>query len=58
MLIFGGGWMMGDRTGMDATAQTLAQAGYVAFSIDHRLTDGTPEHGWPGQLDDVQRAVR
>lgn len=58
LLIFGGGWMMGGRTEMDATAQLLAQAGYVAFSIDHRLADGTPEHGWPGQLDDAQRAVR
>ena len=39
-------------------ARNLAPAGYVAFSIDHRLVNDGAENRWPAQLDDVQRAVR
>jgi acetyl esterase/lipase len=37
----------------------LAEAGYVAFSIDYRLFDQRDDSNpWPAQLDDAQRAVR
>ena len=58
ILIFGGAWSFGDRHGMADPARNLAAAGYVAFSIDHRLVNVGADNRWPVQLDDVQRAVR
>ena len=58
ILIFGGAWSFGSRSAMAEPAQHLAEAGYVAFSIDHRLVNAGAENRWPVQLDDVQRAVR
>jgi len=58
ILIFGGAWSFGDRHGMTDPARRLAEAGYVAFSIDHRLVNVGAENRWPVQFDDVQRAVR
>jgi acetyl esterase/lipase len=59
--IHGGGFVSGSRA--DAVvieaARHLAQAGYVACSIDYRLVDPRALHlAWPAPLDDVQRAVR
>jgi len=50
--------MFGERFGMSDAARGLAEAGYVAFSIDYRLFDGVARNPWPAQLDDVQFAVR
>jgi acetyl esterase/lipase len=59
VLVHGGGMWTGSRTHMEHPARQLAQAGYVAFSVDYRLVDATAgQHRWPAQLDDVQRAVR
>jgi acetyl esterase/lipase len=59
ILIHGGGMWTGSRTHMEHPARKLAQAGYVAFSVDYRLVDAVAErHRWPAQLDDVQLAVR
>jgi len=58
VLMYGGGLMVGDRTWMADAAQGLAEAGYVAFSIDYRLFDGVARNPWPAQLDDAQGAVR
>lgn len=58
ILIFGGAWRSGDRTQMADPARHLAEAGYVAFSIDHRLLNDGADTRWPAQLDDAQRAVR
>jgi acetyl esterase/lipase len=59
ILIHGGGMWTGSRTHMEQSARQLAQAGYVAFSVDYRLVDAVAGcHRWPAQLDDVQRAVR
>jgi acetyl esterase/lipase len=59
ILIHGGGMWTGSRAHMEQPARQLAQAGYVAFSIDYRLVDAVAgRHRWPAQLDDVQRAVR
>ena len=61
VLIHGGGFIEGDRSGMDDDAAELAHAGFVAFSIDYRLLQ--PHHRpvrnqWPAQLQDCQSAVR
>jgi acetyl esterase/lipase len=59
VLIHGGGMWTGSRMHMEPPARQLAQAGYVAFSVDYRLVDAEAGcHRWPAQLDDVQRAVR
>ena len=57
VVIHGGGWTegFGDRTDFVLPSFELAKAGYVVFNIAYRLL---PEHPWPAQLDDVQRAVR
>ena len=57
ILIHGGGWMSLDKSTMKGMGNFLAREGYVAFSVDYRLYDGT-KNRWPAQLDDVQRAVR
>ena len=54
-----GGFAVGDRTWMSEFASGLAEAGYVAFSIDYRLfAESNERTRWPGPLDDAQRAVR
>jgi acetyl esterase/lipase len=57
ILIHGGGWTDLDKSTMRKMGQFLGRSGYVAFSVDYRLFDGT-KNTWPAQLDDVQRAVR
>jgi acetyl esterase len=55
VLIHGGGWLGGDRSASADSAQRLASLGFVAFSIDYRLT---PAHPYPAAVDDVRAAVR
>jgi len=57
VLIHGGGWTAFDKSTMRGMGEFLARSGFVAFSMDYRLFQGT-ENRWPAQLDDVQRAVR
>jgi acetyl esterase/lipase len=58
ILIHGGFWSSGSRADMAEAARHLSEAGYVAFSIDHRLLNDGGDNRWPAQLDDAQRAVR
>jgi acetyl esterase/lipase/lysophospholipase L1-like esterase len=63
ILIHGGGWQGGDRTAMSMAAlgQSLAEAGFVAFSVDYRLVKQGGK-GWVNQypvpIEDCRRAVR
>ncbi len=57
LLLHGGGWTTLDKSTMHGMGEFLARSGFVAFSVDYRLLQGT-ENRWPAQLDDVQRAVR
>jgi acetyl esterase/lipase len=57
ILIHGGGWTAFDKSTMHDMGRFLARFGFVAFSIDYRLFQGS-ENLWPAQLDDAQRAVR
>lgn len=57
ILIHGGGWTSFDKSTMRTMGMFLARSGFVAFSVDYRLMQGTTNL-WPAQLDDVQRAVR
>jgi acetyl esterase len=52
----GGGWSMGDYTGVDAIARALAnRSGCAVLSINYRLA---PENKYPSALEDVCGAIR
>ncbi len=53
--IHAGGWQIGDKKSYRGIIQDLARRGYVAVTINYRLT---PDDPWPAQIDDVRRAVR
>lgn len=55
VFIHGGGWRAGDKGSGKAYLDVLAKAGFVAFSIDYRLT---PEASFPAQIFDCKAAVR
>jgi acetyl esterase len=55
LLIHGGGWLVGDKSAMQPEGMALAQAGFVAFSINY---DMTTEPHWPTELENVQAALR
>ena len=55
ILVHGGGWSRGDRAMLVEHARQLARDGFVALSIEYRLT---PEAHWPAQIHDVKRAIR
>lgn len=55
ILIHGGGWQGGDKGFYGPLGQALAAKGFVAFSINYRLT---PAAHYPAQTDDAQNAVR
>lgn len=55
LLIHGGAWSAGDKWNMRDHARQLAQAGYVAISINYRLA---PQFKYPAQIDDCRAAVR
>ncbi len=53
--IHGGGWQIGKRQDFEPTARIMAMNGYVAATVDYRMT---PAHKWPAQIEDVKCAVR
>lgn len=55
ILIHGGGWHSGDKSGFEPVCTYLAGQGFVATTINYRLG---PAHHWPAQVVDAQLAVR
>jgi acetyl esterase/lipase len=55
VMIFGGGWKSGDKSQNVPMAQQLAAKGYVAITIEYRLS---LEAQYPGQVQDVKAAIR
>jgi acetyl esterase/lipase len=53
--IHGGAWQVGHRAGHHPTIKLLAQNGYVAVTVQYRLT---PKDPFPAQVEDVKCAVR
>ncbi len=53
--IHGGAWQFGNRSDHHRTIRLLAKHGYVAASVQYRLT---PKHPFPAQIEDVKCAVR
>ena len=54
-LIHGGGWQAGDKGFYAPLGRALAARGFVAFSVNYRLTSAAH---YPAQADDVQQAAR
>jgi len=55
IMIHGGGWASGDRSQNEAIAERLAAEGFLAASIEYRLS---PEARFPAALHDLKAAVR
>lgn len=55
LIIHGGGWRSGNRTQHIPLAQRLAQAGYVAFTVEYRLST---EALYPAAIQDIKTALR
>lgn len=62
IFLFGGGYKMGSRTQFHLGMWQAAERGYVAVTIDYRLTNvienGKPKYIFPSQVHDVKCAVR
>lgn len=52
--IHGGGWRAGSRAAYRKLIQEFAGQGFVAATVEYRLTDVAP---WPAQIDDVKAAI-
>ncbi|MBK0383091.1 alpha/beta hydrolase [Pedobacter sp. SD-b] len=55
ILLFGGGWKSGDKSMCNPQARFLADNGYVAVSVEYRLS---PESKYPAAVLDVKEAIR
>lgn len=54
LVIHGGGWRGGDKSGVGELSGLLASQGFLAAAVNYRLA---PEHKWPAQLTDCRLAV-
>lgn len=54
VMIHGGAWSAGDKWNLGDHARELAQAGFVALSINYRLA---PRYQMPAQIDDCRAAL-
>ncbi len=55
IMIHGGGWSSGDKSHVQDHAREMAQAGFVALSINYRMA---PQHKMPDQISDCRAALR
>jgi len=55
LVLYGGGWRIGDRSRMEPACLSLARRGFVCVAGEYRLT---PEAPWPAQIHDVKAAIR
>lgn len=62
VFVHGGGWNTGGRLDYDKEIQKASEMGYVAISVDYRLTtqdaQGKTIYPWPAQIQDVTCAIR
>jgi acetyl esterase/lipase len=54
ILLHGGQWVHGDKRDLEPEARRLARLGWVAISVNYRLTGSR----WPGEYQDVTQALR
>ncbi|MGE3074928.1 MAG: alpha/beta hydrolase fold domain-containing protein [Dehalococcoidia bacterium] len=55
LVLYGGGWRMGERSRVREACLSLARRGFVAIAGEYRLT---PEAAWPAQIHDVKATIR
>ncbi len=55
LVLYGGGWRMGERSRVREACLSLARRGFVAIAGEYRLT---PEAPWPAQIHDVKATIR
>jgi acetyl esterase/lipase len=55
MLVHGGGWRSGDKSQQLSMAQAIASAGFIAATVEYRLS---PEALYPAAIYDLKSAVR
>ena len=55
LLIHGGGWAAGSKTGEAGTGKNLSKNGVVCFAVEYRFA---PKYLWPAQILDCARAAR
>ena len=55
VILHGGGWTAGNKSGHDDMTWTFASKGYVAATVGYRLA---PNYTFPAQVNDVKCAVR
>ena len=55
VLVHGGGWQSGDKSGLAGIATAFAAAGFASFSVNYRLA---PAAVYPAAVTDVAAAVR
>jgi acetyl esterase/lipase len=59
LLIHGGAWIGGDKSGLLARCEAFAKNGIVSVTINYRLADSSnPSTRWPAQLDDASAALQ
>ncbi len=58
VFIHSGGWREGSRSEFERAIQEAAEKGFVAVTIDYRLTSGKAGSRFPAQVHDVKCAVR
>jgi acetyl esterase/lipase len=57
VILHGGGWVSGSRTGFRDEARLLAGLGYTAATVDYRLATSSA-NSFPAAVEDVRCAVR
>lgn len=55
LVLYGGGWRMGERGRVREHCLALARRGFVAVAGEYRFT---PESPWPAQIHDVKANIR
>lgn len=55
LLVHGGGWRSGDKSHLVPMAQQLAACGFVAATVEYRLS---PEAKYPAAVHDLKAAIR
>ncbi len=58
VLVHGGGWTTGDKSGMRRLAESLASVGFVAAAVNYRLAKDDGSNAFPAPVSDVRCAVR